>query len=167
LFILFNIVGVLVGKSFQETAAGKFFYPYLVWTRLLQQWNLFVPAPRKHALKYRVDITFQDGTHATWRRPYPPNWAFFERHLAYHFQRWDLATTRLEQPGVLWPDLVAFIERLYHNDRNPPVEIALVREFAYWPPPKKSGYVMPELSDLEWSELMLFRYDVKARRFTQ
>ena len=164
-FIIFNIVGILVGQAFNNGPIGKFYSPYLVRTRLLQRWNLFSPSPGKFARKYRVDITFQDGAKASWKRPYPPNWGFFERHLAYHFQKWDLSGDRLEEKGILWPDLSAFIQRLYWNDQNPPVLIELIREQAPVLPPHETGYAMHDESELSWTDYLVFKYFIREKRF--
>ena len=93
-FIILNLVAIPIGKSTyisKENVLKRIVTPYLVWTRLLQNWPLFVPSPRTYAIKYRAEIKFKDGTVQIWQRPYPPNWDFFERHLAYSFQKWDLA----------------------------------------------------------------------------
>lgn len=115
-------------------------------------------------MKYRVDITFKDGTTATWRRPYPPNWSFFERHLAYNFQKWDLASNYLETPNLLWHDLAMYMQRLYWNEKNPPETISLVRSTANWPPPNETGYVRSDESLLNWSDHPIFTYHVSEKR---
>src|SRR4051812_1457031 len=84
-WIVYTLVAVFLGSAdplVEQNAVQRFFYPYLVWTRLLQSWKLFTPTPRKHMLKYRADLVFKDGTSKSWMRPYPPNWAFFPRHLS-------------------------------------------------------------------------------------
>ena len=78
-FIAFNIAAILFGSNAppaEQSAVQRFFYPYLIRTRLLQSWRLFTPSPRKYTLNYRAEITFKDGTITTWRRPYPTNWDF-------------------------------------------------------------------------------------------
>ncbi len=167
-FIVFNLLAIPIGTTkplAEQNAIQRFFLPYLRWTRLLQSWPLFVPSPRKFAMKYKAEITFRDGEKKTWRRPYPPNWDFFQRHEAYNFQKWDLASNYLESSNMLWPDLVNYIERLHQNPNNPPTKIKLIREVALWPPPHTSGYVGPDDNELEWQDFPLFTYDVVERKF--
>jgi hypothetical protein len=172
-FILFNVIAILIGSTAppaQQNPFQRFVLPYLRWTRLLQSWPLFVPAPRKYAMKYRVEVQFQDGSTQTWRRPYPPNWDFFARHLAYNFQKWDLAANYLESNDNLRLDLAHYVERIYcpgdglTNATNPCQTIRLIRSNANWPPPKESGWVGGEESDLHWIDRTLFVYNVKEKR---
>lgn len=167
-FIVFNVVAINSGTSkplSQQNALQKFFTPYLRWTRLLQHWDLFVPAPRKYALAYRAEIIFKDGSTKIWRRPYPPNWSFFERHLSYNFQKWDLASNYLQIPGLLWPDLAAYLQRIYWNDANPPETIKFISSRATWPPPHETGYIGHDDSELKWEDHVLFTYLVNEKRF--
>jgi hypothetical protein len=162
LFILFTWVGILVGKPWKDTPIGRFYYPYLIWTRQLQQWKLFTPSPRVNAFKYRVEINYRDGTRTTWMRPYPPQWDFFERQKCYHFQKWDLATNRLDSTDSLWPGLVAYMKSLYDNASNPIETIELIRMTAERQPPHEEGYVMHDDSELRWSSIIIFKYDAKT-----
>lgn len=123
-----------------------------------------MPSPRQIAIRYRVEITFKDGQTATWRRPYPPNWDFFERHLAYNFQKWDLAANYLDTRGPLWQDLADFIQHRYWDDTNPPVTITLIKSTAKWPPPNESGYVRSDERQLQWSDHNVFVYHVEEKR---
>lgn len=168
-FILFNLIAVIIftppRPPSKQTWIEKVFVSYLWHTRLLQHWELFVPSPRKYAMKYRVEILFKNGDKKTWQRPYPPNWDFFDRHLAYHFQKWDLASNYLEWKDILWRDLEQFIEKKYSNPTNPPASIALVRSQADWPPPHEYGYVMHEDSELKWRDQVIFTYVVTEKRF--
>jgi hypothetical protein len=166
-FILFNITAVFFGvpkRPEERNFAEQFFNPYLKWTRLNQQWRLFVPEPRRFATKYRVEIEFMDGTRTTWQRPYPPNWDFFERHLAYNFQKWDLVADHLETSAQVRMDLAKYIQRNYQYFDSPAKYIKLIRARANWPDPHPEGYAMHEDSELAWQDHILFNYSVSERR---
>jgi hypothetical protein len=166
-FIIFNIVAIASGSSLplaQQNPVQRFFSPYLVWTRLLQSWQLFVPSPRTYLINYRAEIKFKDGSVKTWKRPYPPNWDFFPRHLSYNFQKWDLAANYLEKPRLaplLWTDLAHYLVREYADDNNPPETISFFRSRVDLPPPNETGYVQPDLTHLRWSDQILYTYSVK------
>jgi hypothetical protein len=162
-FIIWNIFAILVGKNFEGTWASRLTYPYLVWTRLLQEWQLFVPGPRTFAMKYRAEIEMDNGKTAIWQRPYPPNWDFFERHKAYHFQKWDLATQQLEKYRGLWLDLAEFLEREYAAFDLKPVRMKWIQSTARRPPPNPSGYVMSGDDVLQWQDKIVFEYDYLTR----
>jgi hypothetical protein len=167
LFIIFNVTAILFSSSKprpSQNPVERFFSPYLTWTRLNQNWPLFVPSPRKFAMKYRVEVRFKDGSQKVWRRPYPPNWDFFPRHLSYSFQKWDLASNYLGAPGPLWYDLANYIQRIYWDDANPPEQIVFIRSIGDWPPPNESGYVGPDESQLKWVDHQLFVYSVAEKR---
>jgi hypothetical protein len=166
-FIIFNLVAIPFSSSkpaAEQNAVQRFFLPYLRWTRLLQSWPLFVPSPRKFAQKYFADITFKDGSHKIWQRPYPPNWDFFARHLSYSFQKWDLASNYLESRGPLWDDLAHYLQRLYANPSNPPEIITFMRSTANWPPPNETGYVRSDERLLQWTDQPVFTYHVTDQR---
>jgi hypothetical protein len=168
-FIVFNIVAIAFGSTApvaEQNALQRFFMPYLVWTRLLQNWRLFVPTPRRFLMNYHAEITFRDGTKKSWQRPYPPNWDFFPRHLAYQFQKWDLASDYLEKPGLsglLWADLGAYLGRTFDDPVNPPEKIEFFRARADVPPPNETGYVQPDLSHLQWDDRLIHTYSVRER----
>jgi hypothetical protein len=172
LWIVFNGVAIACGSSLprsQQTAWQRFFGPYLVWTRLLQSWQLFTPTPRQQGKYYKVEITFANGDRQTWRRPYPPNWDFFPRHLCYHFQKWDLAAEYFERPGIgplLWRDLAHYLAVRYHDDANPPVAMSLVRSEAEIPPPRPTGYagVEHDPGQLAWQDKVLFTSQLAGDR---
>lgn len=164
---IFNFAAVLSGTSLphsQQNLFQKFFAPYLLCTRLNQNWALFVPEPRKNAVKYHVDIVFKNGQTSVWQRPYPPNWDFFARHLSYSFQKWDLAANYLDSPGPIRKDLANYIQHRYWNDANPPVTITLVKSKAKWPPPNESGFVQSDEGLLQWWDQVLFVYHVDEKR---
>jgi hypothetical protein len=166
-FILFNLIAIPVGSTrprAEQNVLQRLVLPYLRWTRLLQNWPLFVPSPRQNAIKYHVDIVFKDGHTATWQRPYPPNWDFFARHLSYSFQKWDLAANYLDEKGPLQRDLANYIQRLYWSDSNPPVTITLIRAMAKWPPPNETGYVRSDERMLQWTDHVVFTYHVNEQR---
>jgi hypothetical protein len=168
-FILFNVIAIPFSTSVpkgEQNFGQRIFMPYLVWTRLNQHWPLFVPTPRQYAKRYRVDVEFRSGRTVSWRRPYPPNWDFFERHLSYSFQKWDLASNYLDQKGPLWNDLESYVQRLYWDDANPPIIVSLVRETADWMPPNETGYAFheDEQEHLQWRDRRLFTYHVAEKR---
>jgi hypothetical protein len=168
-FIVFNITAIASGTTrppTQQNIAQKFFEPYLVWTRLKQGWALFAPTPRRYIKKYYAEITFHDGRKTTWQRPYPPNWDFFERHLGYQFQKWDLAANYLEEPGysnLLLADWGDYLARLFANASNPPEKIDFYRTREDMPPPNPTGYVEPDFSHLQKSVMLLRTYMIKSR----
>jgi hypothetical protein len=167
-FIIFNIFAITCSSTLplnEQNSFQRFFYPYAYWTRLLQSWPLFTPSPRDFALRYHVEVKLQSGEVKIWQRPYPPNWDFFERHLSYNFQKWDLASNYLERKDLLWDDLAHYIQRLYENELDPPTKIKLVRSRAAWPPPHPTGYVRSDLNELKWQDVTLFTFDVPTQRF--
>lgn len=170
-FIFWNIFAILVGKNFEGTWASRVVMPYLKWTRLLQEWSLFVPAPKTYAIWYHAEITLDDGTQIIWKRPRSPNWNFFERHEVYHYQKWDLATQQLDSHRGLWLDLAEFLERGYLSAGLKPRSMRWVRSTAPRPPPAQTGSLFvgsPHERDarLEWTDRILFEFDYTQRRFT-
>ncbi len=168
-FIIFNIIAIPFSSSkpvAQQNMAQRFFLPYLRWTRLLQSWPLFVPSPRKYTAKYRAEIKFKDGSVKTWQRPYSPNWDFFERHLSYSFQKWDLASNYLESRGPLWGDLAHYLQEQYStgDPANPPEVITFIRATANWPPPNETGYARSDEKLLQWTDRTVFVYHVSDQR---
>ena len=165
-FIIWNIAAVTIGSTKIITTpevARRFFFPYLYWTRLLQGWLLFVPTPRFTTSKFRVDVTFQDGKIESWRRPYPPNWDFFQRHLSYQYQKWDLASDSLTSSEAVKKDFARFVLRMKWNEINPPVLVEVVCERAEWPAPHPTGYAFHEDRELVWHNIYIGKYQVKDK----
>jgi hypothetical protein len=166
-FIIFNIVAIGFGSSrpvAEQSLITRFVNPYLVWTRLLQNWPLFAPEPRRFIVKYRAEITFRNHAMTVWERPYPPDWDFFARHLSYQFQKWDTGSNNLEKPIIsdfLWLDFAHYLEKLYANPANPPDHITFFRSRAAVPPPNETGYAQPDFSHPQWIDDRVHLYTVK------
>jgi hypothetical protein len=168
--ILFHLIAVPLGsywaESREKSSSIKWFLSnYVYGMRIRQYWALFSPEPRQHAVRYSALILFKNGQTETWRRPYPPKWGFFERHLAYNFQKWDLVTNNLDFKSGLWDSLVQYLINEYQTPSNPVVEIQFIRSFAPWPKPNPSGYVGGNTEDLKWKNRVLFIYDAKDQHY--
>lgn len=166
-FLLFNLIAVPVGSQIaaregNPNVVERFLAGYVLALRVQQYWALFSPEPRRDALKYRAEIRFRDGHTIPWFRPYPPKWAFFRRHLAYNFQKWDLVGSALDNHTSLWDGLVHFLRVQFDEPGNPVTGIRWVRMRAPWPPPKEQGYVGGEESELVWHDEPVFDWDVTA-----
>ena len=110
-------------------------------------------------------MEFKNGDKKIWRRPYPPNWAFFERHLAYQFQKWDLATNQIDRTPLLQRDLAEFLAFQYRDENNPPIKMTLIKETAMWPPPNEWGFVRSNEKTMHWVENPIFIYDLVEKKF--
>jgi hypothetical protein len=167
LFIIFNCLASVIAPvkpRSEQNAIQRFFYDYALWTRLLQEWSLFTPNPRKFIVYYRFQIEMQNGQKIDWVRPYPENWDFFQRHLAYNWQKFDLAGHNLDRPD-LYPDVADYMSRKFANDSNPPHTIKLFREEASIPPPKPTGDAWPTKDELHFMDVPLFTYVVADKKF--
>ncbi len=163
-FIVFNITAVIFSSSnvFPKIPVWQtLVYPYLKWTRLQQTWFLF-PEPRRETMKFRFEIEFRDKSIQTWQRPYPPNWNFFDRHLAYNFQKLDLAGPSLLRDPAVQKDFSSYVMRLHWNDENPPETVKLIVARAPWPVPTEHKLVYDE-SKLFWTDNVLATYKVSGK----
>ncbi len=167
LFIILNILTAMIvpiKSRSDQNVLQRFFYPYALWTRLLQDWSLFTPNPRAKHIYYRFDVYFRDGAKTTWIRPYSENWDFFQRHLAYNWQKLDLAGHNLDKP-FLYPDIADFIKRKFWSDANPPSKIILNRVEASWSEPRTVGFVGPILEGMYYHDRVMFTYFVSEDKF--
>jgi hypothetical protein len=168
--ILFHLIVVPLGSYWTETpdhasALKSLLGNYVYGMRIRQYWALFSPEPRQTAVHYSALIVFRDQRTVLWRRPYPPRWGFFARHLAYNFQKWDLVTNNLDFKSGLWDSLVHYLMKQYQDPANPIIEIQFTRSYAPWPKPNPVGYVGGEAEDLKWIDQVLFKYDTREQRY--
>jgi hypothetical protein len=171
--LLFHFIAIPIGSNLKLADNPPDFLVsiarYVYYTRLWQRWALFSPEPRRFGLRYHAVLTYRDGKQRKWTRPKAPNWDFFGRHLAYNFQKWDLVSNNLDQPMLLWPGLVGYLERAYRDDFNPLEKIEFVRAHVDWPEPAPTGFVgirrISEANELPWKPNSLFVYWVKQKRW--
>ena len=169
--ILFHLIAIPVGShlAFHPGLASRvtdLLGQYVYGLRIRQYWALFSPEPRRFALRYSAEIKFQDGSTKLWRRPYPPKWDFFDRHLAYSFQKWDLVDAFLDYRSSLWDGLVHYLVVIHSDDPyNRPETIRFIRSQAAWPAPNPHGWVGGEAKDLAWEDRDLFTYVVRTGTF--
>jgi hypothetical protein len=162
-FILFNLSAVLLGSSKMYTTpliVRQFYFPYLRWTRLLQGWLLFTPEPRRYSLKYEIEIIYENNHRVAWQRPYPPKWDFFERHLSYNFQKFDLAADYLVTDKDVRYDYCSYVLRLHWSDINPPQVVRLLTYRAEWPEPNSDGPLEYDETKLTWIRHVMASYNV-------
>lgn len=168
--ILFHIIVIPLGSYWSEdrnrsNPIKAMLSNYVYGMRVRQYWALFSPEPRRHAVRYAAYILYKSGKMVIWRRPYATNWNFFQRHLAYNFQKWDLVTNNLDFKSGLWDSLVHYLSKQYEDSANPIAEIQFIRSNAPWPQPNPTGYVGGEISELRWNDRILFTYDAVNRRY--
>jgi hypothetical protein len=170
LLILFHLIVVPIGSLIavsnpNRNAIQRFMSDYVYAIRVQQYWSLFSPNPRRSAVRYYAELTHRDGAKTLWRRPYPPNWGFFERHLSYNFQKWDLVSNYLDRQSALWKGLTNYLVKHHSDPGNPITEIRFYKEEAPWPAPESKGYVGGDAESLQWNSQLLFTYETKKGRF--
>jgi hypothetical protein len=106
--------------------------PVLGYAGLYYAFRPFTPDPRPYDETFKADVTFADGSTATWTFPnmsllLPSELADHFRCMStmWHLHLWDCYCYRMSKDQVLWKDAARYVARLHRNQSSLPVSVAL------------------------------------------
>lgn len=160
-FIFFHLSAVVLcsfpGASQTRRKLSAYFYPYLHFFNLEQNWAMFAPDPYANNSFIRAEIRYADGTTSWISTPRMIELEKTERYLLERYRKWSDDCIRTDAYSNYWPLAARYFARKAHTTTaNPPVEVSLWR---FWTPianPAEKfepvGYRVPE------SKMERFRY---------
>jgi hypothetical protein len=160
-FIVFHIVAIVCWSfplnSRLVTATRDLVAPYMLWSGMFQNWDLFSPEPFSLNAYLVADITYQNGDTSVWKFPMPQYYGYFRRYLLERDRKWSSEGIREDSHSQLWPDAARYIARLNNRTGNRPVNVKLVRYYSQIEVPEP-GRPKP---DEPWKQYVFFSYDVQ------
>lgn len=157
LFLLFHLFVILVWAFPANPAPIRFARflvgPYMNWSGLFQNWNLFAPDPQSVNAYLDAEITCRNGEKKIWKFPMPQDYGYYRRYFLSRQLKWSADNLRQDRLSPLWPDAARYIARRNNDPANPPVAVKLMRHWAQVPPPMSGE---PET----WNTYTFFRYSV-------
>ncbi len=91
-----------------------------------QTWSVFAPNPRSVSLTLEAEVTFADGSTATWELP---SGSVIGANLRFYRWRKWLESARADAHWLLWDPTARWIASLYQNRGSPVVQVDLIRRF--------------------------------------
>lgn len=145
-FLLFHIVAIacwsLPTNSLLITTIDAKLRPYLLWSGLFQNWNMFAPEPLKLNCGIEAQITYQDGQVRLWKFPRMQDLGLTERYQKERYRKFA-EYLRADTGSALWPDAARHIARLNNDTSSPPAAVLLVRSCSAINPPGAHGSYRP------------------------
>jgi hypothetical protein len=145
-FLLFHIVAIfcwcMPSNSLLIAEVNAAVSPYLLWSGLFQNWNMFAPEPLKLNCSVEAQITFRDGRTRTWRFPLMQDLGLAERYQKERYRKFT-EYVRADSNSAMWPDAARFVARLNNDPSNPPGAVLLVRYWSEIGPPQADGSYHP------------------------
>jgi hypothetical protein len=158
--IVYLLVALLVTnlpQSELKSTAEPAVEGFLEASALSQTWNLFAPNPRRSTLRLEARMVYEDGTQLVWRQP--DGDAVVGEYRAYRWRKWASNMMSDRRQGM-WPDLARWVAENHRRDGLLPIEVTLVRQFYFAPPPGSDERDLPGWSD---DVLYVARYPEEAR----
>ena len=126
---------------------------------------MFAPNPAMANAYLEAEVTFRDGSRATWPFPRMDRMGYFERFRKERYRKW--ATERVNWMGgkpdpALAEAAARFAARqVDRGPDNPPWAIELVRYWAPTPPPSRRAMLPYGVDPFEWERQPIFagRFD--------
>lgn len=129
---------------------------YMTWSGLWQSWGMFAPEPSRLNVYLSAQITYRDGTQRTWSFPRMNQLDLFSRYYKERYRKFE-EYAHLDTFDGLWPDMAVWIARTNDPDPdNPPVRVALTRNWWIVPPPPPNGDISQDPPHT-WSQYMFFQ----------
>jgi len=135
----------------------SFVQPYMVWSGLFQNWDMFAPTPLMLNTYVEAEVIFHNGTVRTWDFPRMEKLSLFDRYLKERYRKFAVDNVRNDEHSALWPDVARFIARANNEASNPPVAVVLYRYWSQIKPPLADGTPQSD----PWVRYRFFLYAVK------
>lgn len=103
--------------------------PYLWWSGLFQQWDMFAPSPMTINGYVEADVVFRDGATRTWTFPRMEKLGLVDRLFRERYRKYVNDYMRTDEYAALWPDAARYVARANRQPANPPIAVVLYR---YW-----------------------------------
>ena len=137
-FILWNLFAVtiwLLPACVLRQTCVSWVSPYMEFTGLAQNWNMFSPNPSDLDLYWEARIRYQDGQTRSWEFPRMTDLGYFDRYRRERFRKL-VEFANPDTSRMVWPSLARYAARTNNSDpHNAPVSVELVRHFRTVPPP--------------------------------
>jgi len=145
-FILFHVVAIAAwsipgaAQPAPVRALNRLLAPYMLRSGLWQGWDMFSPEPLSINVDLDAEVTFADGSQATWVFPRMERLGYLERYRKERYRKWR-ERVRLDAFALVWPDTARYVARLYDGPEHPVDRVALTRRWVEVTPPIGSRLV--------------------------
>src|ERR1700761_2200632 len=130
IFILFHLVAIIcVALPWNLPVAGNIrdlLRPYLRWSGLYQNWDMFGPDPERMNSYVKSVIITQDHHMRVWSFPRMEELGFGERYQKERYRKF-LEVLPQAQFSPLWPDVARHLARSLDNPADPPDKVMLIQ----------------------------------------
>jgi hypothetical protein len=160
-FLLFHICAISVWclpfRLPASTAFKGLIRPYMLWSGLFQNWNMFAPDPLMLNGFVEAEIVFRDGKTGRWSFPRTEQLGLADRYFKERYRKFANEYLRMDANSGLWPDAAVYIARRNYQPSNPPVIVLLYRYWSLIRPPLPDGSYQAD----PWMRSRFFLYVVK------
>jgi hypothetical protein len=162
-FIIFHLAAITAWSLQSDSPLiqnfNKLIRPYMLWTGLFQNWDMFAPDPSKLNCNVGAVVEYRDGTRSLWSFPKMESMGLVDKYFRERWRKYANDNLRLDTNAALWPDAARYVARQNNRPGNPPVAVSLLRYWSEVPPPAPNGIYEPA----PWQWYTFFRYPVEAR----
>jgi hypothetical protein len=136
---------------------------YMLPTGFWQTWDMFGNSPLSNNY-LEAEVTFADGSRATWPFPRVERLPYFQRYRAERYRKW--ATERVIAAGdpsaVVVEAAAKFAARQVERPGNPARKVELIRYRSQTPPPRR-GQLRPHSEPPgDWERQLLYTCEFDA-----
>lgn len=130
IFILFHLIAItcwaLPWNATVVTDVRELVRPYMLWTGLFQQWDMFSPNPRSVNAYCKAVVITTDRHMKVWNFPRMEELSFGQRYTKERYRKFveDLLDQKSEG---LWPDVANHVARQFNNPIDPPDKLMLIQ----------------------------------------
>jgi hypothetical protein len=121
---------------------------YVIYSGIWHSWDMFSPEPLAINFNVYAEVARQDGTTNIWEFPRMEKLGLNERFQKERYRKWR-ERVRQDSYNMIWRDTARFIARQERNPTNPPVRVALVRQWEPIPAPTQTAGTPPAIADFQ------------------
>lgn len=132
-FLIFHIVAITCWAIPLQTpliaALKNVIRPYMVWSGLLQSWDIFAPSPKALNSYIEAIVIGHDGHTENWKFPRMEQLGLVAGYSEERYRKY-VENLKEDTNVALWPDAARRIARLNNNGSSPPEIVILVRHWS-------------------------------------
>lgn len=141
-----------------RTAIHAPLQPFLSYSGLWQNFQVFSPGPRQKNLFLTAEIKFADGSTESWDYPRPEKMGFLEKIARERYRKYGHDHLFYDDESFLWPDFCRWLARQFTDKGKRPVTITLIRHWAEIPPPSEESLAEPLPPEDEYFRQRFYTY---------
>lgn len=130
--------------------------PYLRWSGLFQNWDMFSPRPKRRNSYLEATVIFSDGSTGFWTFPRMDRMSYTQRYAKERYRKFEEGLVE-DKNSDMWPDVARHVAREFRGGTARPEMVMLNLNWSDLVEDSDGT-----ITDTPWQSRTFYRYRVEA-----